>query len=108
VSEGSPDGIVVEVEDHLWVAVWGEGEVRRFAPDGSLGDRIDVAATNTSCLAFAGDDLRTLVITTASVELSEGSADPPGFGAPVQHSGRCTRSPRGCLVRPVRAVFVRR
>jgi sugar lactone lactonase YvrE len=29
-----------------------------------------VAATSTSCLAFAGDDLRTLVITTASVELS--------------------------------------
>jgi len=35
---------------------------------GSLGDRIDVAATNTS---IAADDLPTLVITTAAVELSE-------------------------------------
>lgn len=65
-----PDGIAVDVENHLWMAVWGAGEVRRFAPDGSLVRRITVPAPHPSCVAFAGDDLRTLVITTATSELS--------------------------------------
>jgi sugar lactone lactonase YvrE len=68
--EGSPDGIAMDVEDHLWVAVWGEGEIRRFAHDGALVDRITVPAPHTSCVAFAGEDLQTLVIATASAELS--------------------------------------
>ena len=71
LSEGSPDGIAMDAEDHLWVALWGEGEVRRFAPDGSLVDLITVPAPHTSCVAFAGEDLRTLVITTASAGLGD-------------------------------------
>lgn len=65
-----PDGIALDAADHLWVAVWGAGEVRRYAPDGALTDRLTVPAPHTSCVAFAGDDLRTLVITTATAELS--------------------------------------
>lgn len=33
VDEGSPDGMVVDVEGAVWVAVWGTGEVRRYLPD---------------------------------------------------------------------------
>ena len=66
IDGGFPDGIAVDAADHLWVAVWGAGEVRRFAPDGELVDRIVVPAPHTSSVAFAGDDLRTLVITTAT------------------------------------------
>jgi sugar lactone lactonase YvrE len=69
LEQGWPDGIAMDAEDHLWVAIWGEGEVRRFAPDGSLVDRLAVPAPHTSSVAFAGDDLRTLVITTATAEL---------------------------------------
>lgn len=76
VDEHYPDGIAVDADDHLWVAVWGAGEVRRFAPDGSLVHRIRVPAPHTSCVAFAGDDLRTLVITSATAELSESSCAP--------------------------------
>ena len=50
-----PDGIAMDVEDHLWVAVWGEGEVRRFAPDGSLVVA-SACPPSTSCVAFAGED----------------------------------------------------
>jgi sugar lactone lactonase YvrE len=71
LDEGHPDGIAVDAEDHLWVAVWGAGEVRRFAPDGSLVHRVAVPAPHTSCVAFAGDDLRTLVVTTAAGELDD-------------------------------------
>lgn len=69
IDGGVPDGIAVDADDHLWVAVWGAGEVRRYAPDGALIERVSVPAPNTSSVAFAGPDLRTLVITTASAEL---------------------------------------
>lgn len=71
VDNGYPDGIAVDAGDHLWVAVWGAGEVRRFAPDGVQVGSIAVPAPHTSCVAFAGDDLHTLVITTATAELSD-------------------------------------
>ncbi len=71
LDEGSPDGCAVDAEDHLWVAVFGQGQVRRYAPDGALAGSVDVPAPHTTSVAFAGDDLRTLVITTGSVELSD-------------------------------------
>ena len=71
LEDGSPDGCAVDAEDHLWVAVFGQGQVRRYAPDGGLVDTLDVPAPHTTSVAFAGEDLRTLVITTGSVELSD-------------------------------------
>jgi sugar lactone lactonase YvrE len=71
LEDGFPDGIAMDAAGHLWVAVWGGGEVRRYAPDGSLVDQVATGAPHTSSVAFAGDDLRTLVITTATSELSD-------------------------------------
>lgn len=70
VVDGVPDGIAVDEADHLWVAIWGSGEVHRYDADGNFVDRISVPAPHTSSVAFAGNDLRTLVITTATAELS--------------------------------------
>ena len=70
LEDGFPDGIAMDAADHLWVAVWGGGEVRRYAPDGALAGRVATGAPHTSSVAFAGDDLRLLVITTATSELS--------------------------------------
>ena len=69
ITEGYPDGCTVDSQDHLWVAHWGIGEVRRYAPDGTLVSRVSVDAPNTSAVSLAGPDLCTLIITTASVEL---------------------------------------
>jgi sugar lactone lactonase YvrE len=71
LEEGFPDGIAMDAADHLWVAVWGGGEVRRFAPDGTLVERVATGAPHTSSVAFAGDELRTLVVTTATSELGD-------------------------------------
>nr|MDT0665698.1 SMP-30/gluconolactonase/LRE family protein [Micromonospora sp. DSM 115978] len=46
LASGHPDGICVDATDHLWVAVWGGGEVRRFAPDGTVVDRVKVPVPN--------------------------------------------------------------
>ncbi|MFE6820954.1 SMP-30/gluconolactonase/LRE family protein [Streptomyces sp. NPDC057690] len=71
LSDGHPDGIAADTEGHLWVAVWGKGEVRRYAPDGKLTDRLAVPAPHTSSVAFAGPDLRTLIVTTATAETDD-------------------------------------
>ena len=71
LEDGSPDGCATDAEDHLWVAVFGRGEVRRYAPDGSLVTTVRVPAPHTTSVAFAGEDLRTLVITTGRAELAE-------------------------------------
>ena len=71
LDDGFPDGIALDTADHLWVAVWGQGQVRRYAPDGRLVETVPVPAPHSSSVAFAGDDLRTLVITTATSELSD-------------------------------------
>lgn len=71
IDDGYPDGMTSDAEDHLWVAIWGKGEVLRISPDGAVVGRVEVAAPQTSCVVFAGADLRTLVITTATENLDE-------------------------------------
>ncbi|MFD9697582.1 SMP-30/gluconolactonase/LRE family protein [Lentzea sp. NPDC059081] len=71
LDDGYPDGIAMDAADHLWVAVWGAGEVRRYDPRGTCVERVAVPAPHTSSVAFADDDLRRLVITTATEELTE-------------------------------------
>jgi sugar lactone lactonase YvrE len=68
---GVPDGLAMDEADHLWVAVHGAGEVRRYAPDGTLVARVAVPAPHSTAVALAGHDRRTLVITTAYGELSD-------------------------------------
>jgi sugar lactone lactonase YvrE len=69
LDHGWPDGIAMDVEDHLWVAVWGGGEVQRYDPAGALVARVAVPAPHTSSVAFAGERLDTLVITSATDDL---------------------------------------
>lgn len=71
LADGYPDGMCVDAEDHLWIAVWGLGRVHRYTPSGELEHVIDIPAPHTSSVAFAGPLLDTLVVTTASDELSD-------------------------------------
>lgn len=70
IIEGYPDGMCSDAEDHLWIAIWGGGQVRRFDPDGVLVAVVSVDAPHTTSVAFAGPHLDTLVITTATDELT--------------------------------------
>jgi sugar lactone lactonase YvrE len=70
-SEGLPDGICVDLDGFVWVALWGLGEVRSFSPRGDVGDVVTIDAPHPSSVTFAGPNLETLVITTASVELTK-------------------------------------
>jgi len=67
---GKPDGLVVDAEGVIWVAMWGGGTVLRVAPDGRLCGQLDVPVPHPTKAAFGGPALRDLFITTASAPLS--------------------------------------
>ncbi|MFJ8660458.1 SMP-30/gluconolactonase/LRE family protein [Streptomyces sp. NPDC093795] len=71
LDRGVPDGLTVDSEGRVWVAVWGGGEVLAFTPEGDLHARVDVPASHVTSCAFAGPDLDVLVITTATEGLDE-------------------------------------
>ncbi len=69
---GSPDGMAVDVEGNVWVAVWGLGEVHQYAPAGTLLTRVRVPAPQPTATCLGGADGRRLFITTARYGLSPG------------------------------------
>lgn len=66
-SGGVPDGLTLDHEGCLWVAVWGAGQVRRFSPDGRLVGVVEVPAKQVTSVAFGGARLDELFITTARI-----------------------------------------
>lgn len=62
----SPDGICVDAEDHVWVAVWGTGVLRRYTPDGEVDRELTIPTPQITSCAFAGPEYRTLVITSGA------------------------------------------
>jgi len=62
-----PDGLAVDVEGALWIAVAkGRGEIVRIKPDGIVDRVVKVPSTFVTSLAFAGPDLTELYVTTAN------------------------------------------
>ncbi len=68
---GRPDGAAVDSADNYWVAMFEGGRVLRFAPTGELLEEIRLPAMCPTMMAFGGEDLRTLYITTARNMRSE-------------------------------------
>lgn len=62
---GHPDGMCLDSEGCIWVAMWGAGVVRRHTPTGKLDTLIEVPTENVSSCAFGGAHMSTLFITTA-------------------------------------------
>lgn len=65
-----PDGLTVDEEGGVWVALWDGGEVQRFTPDGWLDRTLAVPGGWITSCAFGGVGLRTLYITSARVDLT--------------------------------------
>ncbi len=65
--DGMPDGMTVDVEGGVWVAVVaGSGEVVRFKSDGTLDRRINIPAKTITSVAFGGPDMCDLYVVTAN------------------------------------------
>ncbi len=67
---GTPDGLAVDDEGGVWVALWGGGALRRYSPEGELDRVLAVPADKVTACCFGGEDGRSLYVTTASVDLT--------------------------------------
>ena len=63
---GRPDGAAVDSEGAYWCAMFEGARLLRFAPDGALLQEVTLPLRCPTMVAFGGDDLRTLYITSAS------------------------------------------
>ena len=77
---GSPDGMTIDADGCLWVALYGGSAVHRYTPDGQLDTVVHVPATAATCCAFGGDDLDVLYITTAAKGAPPGAQEPYAGG----------------------------
>ncbi|MEU9914935.1 SMP-30/gluconolactonase/LRE family protein [Streptomyces sp. NPDC051001] len=66
---GFPDGLTVDADGCVWVALWDGGAVRRYTPEGTLDRVITLPTPRVTACAFGGADLTDLYITTARVGL---------------------------------------
>jgi sugar lactone lactonase YvrE len=64
-SDGTPDGLVVDAQGGLWIAMWNGGEVRRYSAAGGLLDTVQLPVSCPTCPGFGGPGLRDLYVTSA-------------------------------------------
>jgi len=69
--DGNPDGMTVDKNGNLWVAMWGSGKVCCFDKEGHLSLILQLPVSKVTSCTFGGKDLSTLFITTASVGLND-------------------------------------
>ena len=65
VPGAAPDGLTVDSDGDVWVALWNGGAVARFAPDGALRETVPVPVDRPTSCAFGGRDGATLFVTTS-------------------------------------------
>ena len=78
---GIPDGLAVDDEGGIWVALWGGAASAVTARTASSTRCSTVPADNVTACCFGGADGRSLYVTTASVELRRGRSAQPLAGS---------------------------
>lgn len=79
-ADGLPDGLSVDTDGGVWLALFGGSAIRRYSPDGALDLHIPLPVTNPTCPAFGGPGLEILYVTSARIRLTEQqlAAEPAG------------------------------
>ncbi|MFJ2704200.1 SMP-30/gluconolactonase/LRE family protein [Streptomyces sp. NPDC087428] len=66
---GFPDGLTVDAEGAVWVALWDGAALRRYTADGALERTVELPVRRPTSCAFGGRELRDLYISTARAGL---------------------------------------
>jgi sugar lactone lactonase YvrE len=80
-SVGIPDGLAIDAEGCLWLALFGGGKVLRYSPDAELIGEVHLPVSRITSCAFGGPALDRLFITTAAVGSSPDDPPRPHDGA---------------------------
>jgi sugar lactone lactonase YvrE len=67
---GAPDGLTVDQDGGIWVALWGGGAVQRYGPDRALLTTVSLPVDQPTSCAFGGPDQATLFVTSARAGLA--------------------------------------
>jgi sugar lactone lactonase YvrE len=87
---GGPDGLWVDSEDGVWVALFRGSAVRHYDASGTLQEIVELPPTQVSSCTFGGPDLATLYITTSRENLPDDEQPLAGavFSAPAGVAGQ--------------------
>jgi sugar lactone lactonase YvrE len=72
---GVPDGLTVDLDGYVWVAMWDGGALRRFALNGAADAVVPVPVARPTSMAFGGAGMAELYVTTAANDLTPGQRD---------------------------------
>jgi sugar lactone lactonase YvrE len=89
---GHPDGMAIDEEDGIWVALWGGSAVHRYDRSGRLDLVVELPVSNVTACAFGGPELRTLFITTSRQGLDPD--DQPEAGAVFRYEAGVRGAPQ--------------
>jgi sugar lactone lactonase YvrE len=64
---GTPDGMTVDTDGGVWVALWGGGRVQRFDPTGNLTHEVMIPTPQVTACTFGGANGSTLFVTTSQI-----------------------------------------
>ncbi|ABD82471.1 SMP-30/gluconolactonase/LRE family protein [Saccharophagus degradans] len=78
---GRPDGAAVDSEGCYWTALYEGSRIVRLSPEGEILQEIDLPVRCPTMVAFGGEDLKTLYITTVGARPEEELRDYPLSGA---------------------------
>lgn len=98
---GAPDGMAIDTDGMLWIAIWDGSGVYRWDPsNGKCIGKIDVPAPHTTACAFVGEELDHLFITSARQELTKEEL------VEFPQSGDCFMVKPGVRGRPLNACYL--
>jgi sugar lactone lactonase YvrE len=75
--DGGADGITVDADGGVWVALWGHGEIHRYTPEGRHDRTVRVPAQYVTSCEFGGPALDVLYITSSAVPMGDVAATEP-------------------------------
>lgn len=75
---GKPDGLTVDADGGIWLAIYGGSAVHRYTAGGELDEVVHLPCSHVTAVTFGGPDLRDLYITTSRENLPEGAEPDAG------------------------------